>query len=83
MATVNVSTWAELANAIQASYDDASITINLTADIDCNNEIPLGVETKITTPEYWDRTYTIEGNHHVIRNLRTHITNPVDILSDP
>lgn len=81
MATVNVSTWTELANAIQASYGDASITINLTADIDCNNEIPLGVESTIKTPsELWDRVYTINGNHHVIRNLRTHITSPVKIF---
>jgi hypothetical protein len=40
MATLNVTTWAQLVNAIETSLDGD--VIQLKADIDCDNEIPEG-----------------------------------------
>lgn len=94
MATYNVSTWAELLSALNQSASQ-SRTIKITADIDCNDEIPMGVSSTIQLqgsgnyPLYIDGSYTdAQGNkkNHVIRNLRTHTTSPVDIfktLSSP
>ena len=48
MATHEVSTWAELAEAIRTAA--GGDTIKLIADIDCNDEIPEGVSS--TIPSY-------------------------------
>lgn len=72
MATVEVATWGELVEAAATSGVD---TIMITQDIDCNDEIPLGVESSI------DLAYkTLDGQGHTIRNLRTHVDNPVSIF---
>ncbi len=85
MATHEVSTWAELAEAIRtASSGDI---IQLTADIDCNDEIPEGVSSTIPSYEVTG-TRTITGEYiengvtkrHVIKNLRTSTTSPVAIF---
>lgn len=76
MATVNVSTWAELRNAITGAASGDNI--KLIADIDCNGEIPEGVSSKITI----EKTITIDGSYtendviknHEIRNLRTQVS---------
>lgn len=76
MATVEVSTWAQLRNAIiNAANGD---TIKLIADIDCNDEIPEGVNSTIKPSSWTIETLTITGEYtedgvtknHVIRNLR-------------
>lgn len=85
MATIEVSTWAELAAAIRtASSGDI---IQLTADIDCNDEIPEGVSSTINSPISIS-TLTITGEYtednvtknHVIKNLRTSLSIPVPIF---
>lgn len=90
--TVNVSTWSELVDAIQADYgSETQVNINITTDIDCNYEIPLGVETSIPPGSSQSRYMIISGayvedgvtKNHIIRNLRTHITNPVPIFMGP
>ena len=88
MATYEVSTWTELATELSTSRGEAK-TVKLVADIDCNNEIPLGVASTIQIIAD-NRTYsvTIDGSYvedgvtknHVIRNLRTHVTSPVNIF---
>lgn len=86
-----VSTWAELVSAYTndgVSYTD-SVTIKLMRDIDCNDEVPEGVE--ITLVPYLnsnshilvvDGSYEVNGEvrNHVIRNLRTHVISPVVIF---
>ena len=87
-----VSTWAELVSAYTndgVSYND-NVTIKLMRDIDCNDEIPEGVETSLT-PSFSnsslvmivDGSYEVNGEvrNHVIRNLRTHIISPVVIFN--
>ena len=86
-----VGTWAELVSAYTndgVSYTD-SVTIKLMRDINCNDEIPEGVETTLN-PRFnsnshiliLDGSYEVNGEvrNHVIRNLRTHIISPVDIF---
>lgn len=76
MATVEVSTWAELRSAIISAANGD--TIKLIADIDCNDEIPEGVNSTIKPSRYTIDTLTITGEYtednvtknHVIRNLR-------------
>ena len=87
MATYEVSTWAELVAKLSATTLETR-TIKLTADIDCNDEIPEGVANTINV--YSSRNYplTIDGSYtengitknHVIRNLRTHVTSPKNIF---
>lgn len=92
MITFEVSTWAQIVNIATQSQADAfteNVTIKLIADIDCNDSIPEGVEStlnfkflknasmSITIDGGYDDVYT---NRHVIRNLRTHILNPVYIF---
>lgn len=93
MPTFEVSTWAEIANLATQSQADAftdDVTIKLTSDIDCNSEIPEGVESTLNfkTRKNAVVTVTIDGYYevngeaksHVIRNLRTHVTTPVYIF---
>ena len=83
MATIEVSTWAQLVSAIDSA--SAGDTIKLIADIDCNREIPEGVTSSISSME----SYTIDGSYeedgvtknHEIRNLRTATTSPVTIFA--
>lgn len=73
MAVYEVDSWNGLAEAAKSSV--GGDTILLTKDIDCNVDIPLGVE------ETLDLNFkTLNGQGHVIRNLRSHIYNPVDIF---
>jgi hypothetical protein len=73
MAVYEVESWGGLVEASKsASRDD---TILLTKDIDCNNEIPLGVEETVKL-DY----VILDGQGHTIRNLRTHVDNPVTIF---
>lgn len=78
MATVEVTTWAELIAAVTtgASGD----VIQIMNDIDCNNEIPLGAYSSTQKPGITiDGSYTETENgvtvtkNRVIRNLRTRI----------
>lgn len=88
MATYEVSTWAELVAKLSMNTMEAR-TIKLTADIDCNNEIPTGVESTITIYNSGDYPVVIDGSYtendvvknHVIRNLRTNVTSPVGIFN--
>lgn len=73
MATIEVTTWAGLVDALTTGDD-----VKLLNNIDCNNEIPYGVEQRINILN----NATIDGNGHVIRNLRTNINNPVAIFYD-
>lgn len=83
MATIVVSTWAQLRSAISSAA--SGDTIQLTADIDCNNEIPEGVSSTITI---LNKNLTIDGGYvengvtkrHEIRNLRTSGSSPVSIF---
>lgn len=87
MATIEVSTWAELRTAIINA--DNGDTIKLIKDIDCNDEIPEGAST-ITSASY---AFTVDGSYvengvtknHVIRNLRTGVTgaSPIFLLVSP
>lgn len=86
MITVDASTWTELVEAFNnggTKYTD-DVTIKLTADIDCNDEIPEGVETAISPNigSYYCILDGAYGDHqnHVIRNLRTHVVSPVNIF---
>ena len=83
MATREVSTWAELVAAIRASGD--SDTVKLIADINCDNEIPEGVSSTITTSAAYlkiDGEYVEDGvtKRHEIRNLRSSTNSPVTIF---
>ena len=91
MATVNVDVgdWAELDTAIRNYiYSGDDVIIQLTADIDCNPYIPEGLATSFGGSGMGGGTLTITGAHtegnetknYEIRNLRTHITNPVTIF---
>ena len=84
MATIEVSTWAQLRSAITSAV--AGDVIKLIADIDCNDEIPEGVTSTIQTID--STWFTITGEYtendvvkrHEIRNLRTRATSPVTIF---
>lgn len=86
MATIEVSTWAELASAIRSAASND--TIQLTADIDCNNEIPEGVSSTIQPTNSSTRNITITGEYtdggvtkrHEIKNLRTSTSSAVTIF---
>lgn len=64
MATVSVATWAELTNAVNSATEDT--TVELTSDIDMNDELPTGVTTTVGGSAY---KFIINGNGHKIRNL--------------
>ena len=93
MLTFEASTWQHLVNIATQSQADTfrdSVTIKLTADIDCNDEIPEGVETVLYFKVNGSgSTITIDGDYeedgvhkrHIIRNLRTHIVTPVQIFN--
>lgn len=88
MATVEVSTWSQLVTALSTSVQESK-TIKLMNDIDCNDEIPTGVGSTITcygSPGYMttvDGSYDEDGvtKNHVIRNLRTNVSTPVNIFN--
>ena len=77
--------WQDIVDAFDDNSDN--ITIKLMRDIDCNDEIPQGVESTLifSGSSY---TYTIDGayevngevRNRVIRNLRTHVITPVNIF---
>ncbi len=83
MATIEVSTWAQLRSAITSAT--SGDTIKLIANIDCNDEIPEGVSSTITI---LNKNLTIDGGYvedgvtkrHEIRNLRTSASSPVAIF---
>ena len=91
MIVKEVSTWAELVSAYTnggVNYND-SVTIKLMNDINCNDEIPEGVETSLSAAlsstsliMIVDGSYEVNGEvrNHVIRNLRTHVITPVVIF---
>ena len=93
MLTYEVSTWQHLVNIATQSQADAfrdSVTMKLMEDIDCNSEIPEGVETMLNfRVNGTGSTITIDGDYeedgvhkrHIIRNLRTHIVTPVQIFN--
>lgn len=64
MATVSVATWAELTTAVNSATEDT--TVELTSDIDMNDELPTGVTTRVRNPSY---KIIISGNGHKIKNL--------------
>ena len=91
MAVHKVSTWSELVSALLAiNTSTESETIQLTADIDCNYDIPQGVDATIVVSNNagGNNVFTIDGTymqdgeekHHMIRNLRTHVVSPVSIF---
>lgn len=94
MATIEVSTWNELVTAITETVSDGD-TIKITADIECNDDIPYGVQSTINLDVrgaggsriYYtvDGEYTENGvsKRHIIRNLRTSTSNPVAIFQNP
>lgn len=69
---VTVTTWEELVAEIATGG-----TIGLGADIDMNASAPLGLSSSISVMN----SFTIEGNGHQIRNLRTSVTSPVAVFS--
>lgn len=88
MATYEVSSWPQLI-ARMADTTAETRTIKLVADIDCNDTVPMGPASSLDIvgsngyPCIIDGSYT-EGNvtkNHVIRNLRTNVTSPVDIFN--
>ena len=76
MATINVSTWTEFVTAL-GSHSSGD-TIKLTADINCNDTIPTGVASTINCGS---DAIIIDGNGHLIRNLRTSAASPVSVFS--
>lgn len=68
MATVSVATWTELTTAINSATEDT--TVELTSDINMNDELPTGVTTRVRNPSY---KIIINGNGHKIRNLYSSI----------
>lgn len=72
MATVSVATWAELTNAINGATEDT--TVELTSDIDMNEELPTGVTTRVGGLTY---KFIINGNGHKIKNLYANSINGV------
>lgn len=88
MATYEVSTWAELVSRM-ADTTAETRTIKLMADIDCNDSIPMGTTSSLNIVGSLYHYCTIDGSYtedgvtknHVIRNLRTNVTSPVDIFN--
>ena len=91
--TYEVETWQDIVDLATQSQADAftdDVTIKLTSDIDCNSEIPEGVESTLNfkTRKSAVVTITIDGYYevngeaksHVIKNLRTHVITPVYIF---
>ena len=72
MATVEVSTWAELKTALQEDND-----AKLMADIDMNEVAPNGDYINLNHAS----SVTLDGNHHVIKNLRTPVSSPKHIFN--
>lgn len=72
MATVNVSTWAELTTAVNSATEDT--TVELTSDIDMNDELPTGITTRVGGSTY---KFIINGNSHKIKNLYANSINGV------
>ena len=64
MATVSVATWVELTTAINSATEDT--TVELTSDIDMNDELPTGVTIRVRNLSY---KVIINGNGHKIKNL--------------
>lgn len=88
MATVEVSTWAQLASAVTRTISE-NTTVKIMEDIDCNDEIPQGVAATVVIPRAdQDKALTIDGEYeeggvtkrHKIINLRTNIGSPVPIF---
>lgn len=89
MATVDVSTWAELVSAISNVPSTEDTIIKITADIDLNDTNPEGV-TNSFNAGWFGRTLVIDGSYtdsttgeskrHVIKNLRTPITGTGSIF---
>ena len=80
MATIEVSTWTELTAALIA-VDSSNNDITLTANIDCNDEIPLGVETSVAIGGNQNQIIYLHGGGHIIRNLRTSISKPLEVFT--
>ena len=64
MATVSVTTWAELTAAVNSATEDT--TVELTSDINMADEFPTGVTTRVRNSSY---KIIINGNRHEIKNL--------------
>lgn len=89
MTTYEAASWQDIYDICSETFTD-DVTIKLIADIDCNRAIPEGVESSIEL--YWtssslkyaiiDGSYEVNGvtKNHVIKNLRTHVINPVTIF---
>ena len=75
MATVEVSTWAELKTALSDNSNDGN-TIKLTADIDMNGVAPEGDNIVMS----YDNAITLDGDNYTIKNLRTKLSSPVAIF---
>lgn len=73
MATIEVSTWAELKTALQNNPEN---TIKLTADIDMNEVAPTGDSIAMS----YGSSSILDGNGHTIKNLRTKISSPAPIF---
>lgn len=79
MAVKEVSTWDGIITAL-FNFDTGDI-IRLTADINLNNEYPLGVNsTDLIAGGYEGSSVTIDGNGYAIRNLRTKVGSPANIF---
>ena len=88
--TVEVSTWGEIVSNLNGTMTDDILTLKLTKNIDCNKEIPEGVASTIKvkarsgakTRVVIDGSYTEndEEKNYEIRNLRTHVSSPVNIF---
>ena len=79
MAVKEVSTWDGIVSSLR-NFGTGDI-IRLTADIDLNNEYPLGVDSvNLIAGGYEGSSVTIDGNGHTIRNLRTKISSPGNIF---
>lgn len=91
MLTYEAATWQDI---IDIAYNGGSnftddVTIKLTSDINCNTEIPEGVASTIQFSSSSAHVVIIDGGYiennaskrHVIRNLRTHVQNPVTIFN--
>lgn len=86
MATIEVSTWAQLVATVRAA--STGDVIQLISDIDCNSEIPEGVSSTIQPSNSSSRNITLTGEYtdggvtkrHVIKNLRTSTSSAVTIF---
>lgn len=82
------NSWAELitANSHLSLGDDGKEFLQQTADMDLNDEFPLGVNQIVLRydPNAYSSTaidLIIDGQGHTIKNLRTRINNPVTIFN--